>query len=99
MTVVGSFPAGASRDGVMDLAGNVTEWCGDWYQPYGDQPQSDPCEARPGNHRVLRGGSWGYYNLSQRSADREFNSQVYPGYIYLGLRVVLPEAGRRRLGR
>ena len=32
--VVGSFPKGASRDGVMDLAGNVAQWCGDWYQFY-----------------------------------------------------------------
>jgi formylglycine-generating enzyme required for sulfatase activity len=27
---VGSYPAGASPYGVLDLAGNVEEWTGDW---------------------------------------------------------------------
>lgn len=88
VTVVGDYPAGASRDGVMDLAGNVCEWCTDWYQPYTDQPQTDPVNLAPGEHRVVRGGSWGYYNLSQRAADREFQNPNYPGYVYIGFRVV-----------
>ena len=92
-TVVGSFPAGASRDGVMDMAGNVVEWCSNWYGYYPDKAQTDPLQTQPSHSRVLRGGSWGYYGLSQRSKDREFNSQSYPGYIYVGFRVALPEAG------
>ena len=96
-TVVGSYPAGASRDGVLDLAGNVAEWCSDVYQPYAAQAQTDPCNQTPGTHRVIRGGSWGYYGLSQRAADREFNNPGYPGYIYLGFRVLLPQAGWTKL--
>ena len=46
---VGSYPAGASPYGVLDLAGNVWEWCESWY----DKNQ---------NTRVLRGGSWYYAN-------------------------------------
>ena len=97
VVVAGSFPKGASRDGVMDLAGNVAEWCGDWYQLYTAEAQTDPLETRESHSRVIRGGSWGYYGYSQRARDREFNSQVYPGYIYVGFRVALSEDGYRKL--
>lgn len=86
-------PNAMRRDGVMDLAGNVAEWCGDWYQLYSAGEQTDPLETRESHSRVIRGGSWGYYGCSQRSRDREFNSRGYPGYIYIGFRVALPEAG------
>jgi len=99
VVVVGSYPAGASRDGVMDLAGNVAEWCSDWYNPYTAEEQSDPCSAIPGNHRVIRGGSWGWYNWSQRCADREFNSANYPGHTAYGFRVAISEAGLKKLSK
>lgn len=97
VTVVGSFPAGASRDGIMDLAGNVAEWCSDAYHLEYPSETVDPLDERPSPYRSIRGGSWGYYGMSQRTKDREFNSPGYPGYIYLGFRVVLPEAGLRKL--
>jgi formylglycine-generating enzyme required for sulfatase activity len=97
VVTVGSFPRGASRDGVMDLAGNVAEWCSDWYQMYGEGAKTDPLETRESHSRVIRGGSWGYYGYSQRAADREFNSPVYPGYIFVGFRVALPEAGWQKM--
>ncbi len=86
---VGSFKNDRSRDGVMDLAGNVAEWCGDWYDDYDADDLIDPFQAAESapKYRAIRGGSWGYYNYSLRVTDREYNTQVYPGYIYIGFRV------------
>ena len=56
---VGSFPAGASPYGCLDMAGNVFEWTADWYQPY---PGSDGSWDTKGDtgfkKRVVRGGSF-----------------------------------------
>jgi len=96
--VVGDYLAGSSRDGVMDLAGNVAEWCTDTYRDYPtDGVTTDPVGTLTSPHRTIRGGSWGYYNHSQRNRDREFNSGGYGGYIYLGFRVALPKAGIEKL--
>ena len=60
---VGSFPAGASVYGCLDMAGNVSEWCADWYASdyYKDAPARNPegPGSSPIGHRVLRGSSWG----------------------------------------
>lgn len=41
---VGSYPAGASPFGSLDMAGTVEEWVADWYAPdyYADSPVHDP---------------------------------------------------------
>lgn len=49
-----SFEAGASSEGVLNLAGNVWEWTGDLYAPY----EGGNAARSAGPHRVLRGGSW-----------------------------------------
>jgi formylglycine-generating enzyme required for sulfatase activity len=52
--------AGASPYGVLDLAGNVTEWVADWYaeDAYATQPALDPTGPATGWLKVLRGGSF-----------------------------------------
>ncbi len=55
---VGSYPAGASTAGVLDLAGNVWEWTADWYGPYVDDEQADPKGPQSGKTRVVRGGGF-----------------------------------------
>lgn len=95
--VGGTYPKGASRDGVMDLAGNVSEWCSDYFNPYTPDAKTDPCDQKKSNYRVIRGGSWGYYNYSQRSKDREYNNDGYPGYVYFGLRIALPMSGYKKI--
>ena len=66
-TAVGSYPAGASPYGVLDMAGNVLEWVSDWYDPeyYGSSPPPDdnPTGPSSGTKKVQRGGGW-YYTWS-----------------------------------
>jgi formylglycine-generating enzyme required for sulfatase activity len=59
---VGSFPSGASWCGAQDLAGNVWEWCADWYGPYSSTPVTNPQGPSSGTDRVMRGGSWESYD-------------------------------------
>ena len=57
---VGSYPAGASSYGALDMAGNVREWVNDWYQSdyYSTSPASNPPGPTTGTSRVLRSGAW-----------------------------------------
>ena len=55
---VGGHPRGATPDGVHDLAGNVRQWCLDWYERYEDASQEDPSGPAEGQERVLRGGAY-----------------------------------------
>jgi formylglycine-generating enzyme len=61
---VGSFPAGASWCGALDMAGNVQEWCADWYSEtyYEVSPKLDPRGPANGGLKVCRGGSWYDYS-------------------------------------
>ena len=76
---VGSYPAGASPYGALDMAGNVWEWVNDWYQSnyYSISPGSNPLGPGTGTYRVLRGGSFVNYWLNVRVATRNYD---YPDF-------------------
>lgn len=69
-TTVGMYPAGDSRQGVSDLAGNVWEWCLNQYS------KPDRTEAGGEESRVVRGGSWFDIRANARAA---FRNGYHPG--------------------
>ena len=63
---VGSYPAGASPYGALDMAGNVLEWVNDWYSStyYSISPSNNPSGPSNGTAKVFRDGSWWYGSAS-----------------------------------
>lgn len=78
-TPVTRYPAGASPYGVMDMSGNVWEWCLTGYDTGTTDPEGE-------EQRVLRGGSWNHYLNFARCALRLRGYPVVRGY-YWGFRV------------
>jgi formylglycine-generating enzyme required for sulfatase activity len=81
---VGSFPQCASPYGLLDMAGNVWEWCrdiyGDYY--YNNSPKENPTGPKSGSLRVLRGGSWSGDASYLRCANRSYGmSSAHDGVL------------------
>jgi formylglycine-generating enzyme required for sulfatase activity len=83
--------SGANNYGLYDMAGNVCEWCNDWYSStyYSSSPLNNPTGPTSGTYPflVLRGGSWRYRAISSRVAERINGPAFQVGTI--GFRVVL----------
>jgi len=85
-SAVGIFPNGASPYGVMDMSGNVWEWC---LSDYGN-PQLDARKEnlRTEQSRVLRGVAWYSNQMNARAVFRYFNHPT-ARYNFIGFRVVV----------
>jgi formylglycine-generating enzyme required for sulfatase activity len=81
-----THPVGQKRPnawGLLDVHGNVWEWCGDGYDGnyYGTSPGADPRGPSRAAERVIRGGAWGYDPQCCRAAIR---FRAAPGFLYCG---------------
>jgi formylglycine-generating enzyme required for sulfatase activity len=87
---VGSYPAGASWVGALDLAGNVMDWVQDWLGPYSAGPAVDPAGPAAGRVKVEKGGWWGAAFFVARAAYRHFEDPPEYQDGHIGFRVAAP---------
>ena len=93
-TPVGIFPLDTTPERILDMGGNVLEWCRDWFAEYAGEHLTNPCGPEEATGRVFRGGSWHFDAWSCRAAFR-FGIEPVSRYVFLGFRVAaVPQVGQ-----
>ena len=92
VTPVGIYPRGATSNGLLDLSGNVWEWCLTLYRLYPYESHSyNLNDPNASGERLLRGGSWLF---DQRNARCAYRDRFDPDGFYdnVGFRLALSVA-------
>jgi formylglycine-generating enzyme required for sulfatase activity len=88
-TEVDAHPEGRSPYGIFQMAGNVAEWCEDWFQlqAYADHVLGNRRPPQSGDERVLRGGHClQSRRLEFRCAMRQHSTPVFLSVDFTGIR-------------
>jgi len=80
---VNRYDRGVSPYGVRQMAGNVSEWVSDWFDPeyYRREENRNPTGPRQGEDKVFRGGSWNEDPEVARSAGRNAGAPDRRSYL------------------
>lgn len=89
---VDRYDKGVSPYGVQQMAGNVSEWVADWFDPeyYRAKEDHNPTGPRQGQDKVFRGGSWNEDPEVARSAGRNAAGLDHWSYL-IGFRCAASE--------
>ncbi len=80
-TPVTAYEKGQSFYGIHDAAGNVYQWCRDWYGT-GPRSEKDPAGPEDGKEKVIKGGSFIEGMESLRSANRDRYEPNYSSFLF-----------------
>jgi formylglycine-generating enzyme required for sulfatase activity len=75
---------------LLDMSGNLWQWCSDWFGAYGPGSVTNPTGASSGTYKVLRGGSWNYSGAVNYRCAIRYNNNPTNADSFRGFRLLHP---------